>query len=64
MSQKYLVTVASLIALSKSEQTRIHMNGLYNVGGTTTEIEAIIKAVVIHGGVVKKLFCPNVRGIT
>jgi alkylhydroperoxidase/carboxymuconolactone decarboxylase family protein YurZ len=36
---KSLVTVSSLIALGKEEQTRIHMNGFLNAGGTVEELK-------------------------
>lgn len=39
---KSLVTVSSLIALKKEEQTRIHMHGFLNVGGTADELALVI----------------------
>lgn len=39
---KSLVTVASLIALNKEEQIRIHMNGFLNAGGTKEALAATL----------------------
>lgn len=38
LKEKAIVTVSSLIALKKEEQTRIHMHGFLNVGGTNFEL--------------------------
>lgn len=42
MREKSLVTITSLIVLSREEQTRIHFNGFLNSGGTIDDIIALL----------------------
>ena len=47
---KSLITVTSLVAMHKEEQTRIHMNGFLNAGGTKDELVNLLAYLAITAG--------------
>ena len=50
LKTKCLVTVTSLVALSKPEQLKIHMRGFLNQGGTFTELEDVFIHLIVYCG--------------
>ncbi|EKD51577.1 MAG: hypothetical protein ACD_62C00225G0001 [uncultured bacterium] len=48
--EKSLVTIAALVAQGKEEQTRIHMRGFLESGGTVVELEAALLHLAIYCG--------------
>lgn len=47
---KSLITIAALIAMGKEEQTRIHMNGFLNAGGTQDEVRSALLHLAVYCG--------------
>lgn len=47
---KALVTVSALIALGKEEQTRLHMTGFLNAGGTVEDLRNVLIHLAMYCG--------------
>jgi 4-carboxymuconolactone decarboxylase len=50
MRDKSLITVTALIAMGKEEQSRIHMRGFLNSGGTSEELKNTILHLTMYCG--------------
>lgn len=46
LKEKSLITIVTLIALQKSEQLQIHLQGFFHLGGTFLDITALLKYMV------------------
>jgi 4-carboxymuconolactone decarboxylase len=50
LKEKSLITVAALVAQSRPDQLRIHMNGYLACGGTMEELRGAIQHLAIYCG--------------
>jgi 4-carboxymuconolactone decarboxylase len=50
LKEKSLVTVAALVAQSRPDQLRIHMNGFLSCGGTREELRGAIQHLAVYCG--------------
>lgn len=50
LKEKSMITISSLIAMGREDQTAIHMTGFLNSGGSINELKEIIIHLAVYSG--------------